>query len=543
MARVLFVDREEVIRQLVVEELEEVGHKVIAYDRSDGLIQVIEDIKPDIIVTDIRLESDDAGLGALAEIRKHYPTMPIIINTSYSSYKDDMRMIAADYYVVKSADLSELKLKIVMALQGYIMETTTDELDSDSILKPIRRELVRAINAQMTPPPHFKELPEADSLINRFQTNNYLKHVSLKVVNNVYYKIFKEFQIELSTARKIALDITLGIRKGANIDIQNESVLMRYYVDHFDILSLPRFRYEVNSIVSLMVQVFSSGLVFQVDTERNPNRIIRLIEFPPEYHQSGVSILNYFGTVLRKKYPENRAKIRIEQDGLKVTMTIDPLQGEREVIEKTLTEYGLVITGNMTPEKFTEDPLLVIELKSQLRIAKAQVETQRDLIGYQRAETGKLLEMVGQGVQGMAQPPNIIVSPVINIDVDASPSAKAEVSQQFEFSPQLSFVQDGLTDLKGLLPAGSEQETVDDLQKSLQELSAENSPEEVKKSSAMAKVGKFFTDLEKAENKIGKTIKGVKRGVEIAQNLAGHYNDIAQWCGLPQVPKPFLKSE
>ncbi len=27
------------------------------------------------------------------------------------------------------------------------------------------------------------------------------------------------------------------------------------------------------------------------------NIIIRSIEFPPEYHQAGISILNYFGTI------------------------------------------------------------------------------------------------------------------------------------------------------------------------------------------------------------------------------------------------------
>ena len=31
-----------------------------------------------------------------------------------------------------------------------------------------------------------------------------------------------------------------------------------------------------------------------------------------------------------------------------------------------------------------------------------------------------------------------------------------------------------------------------------------------------------------------------KDGVGIAQKLARHYNGIAQWCGLPVVPEPFL---
>jgi len=38
-----------------------------------------------------------------------------------------------------------------------------------------------------------------------------------------------------------------------------------------------------------------------------------------------------------------------------------------------------------------------------------------------------------------------------------------------------------------------------------------------------------------------KTVKGIKNGITIAQDIARGYNDIAQWAGLPQVPTPFLK--
>ncbi|MCP4351776.1 MAG: toll/interleukin-1 receptor domain-containing protein [Desulfobacterales bacterium] len=118
----------------------------------------------------------------------------------------------------------------------------------------------------------------------------------------------------------------------------------------------------------------------QVRKENTEKLIIRSIEFPPEYHQAGISILNYFSTVLRKKYPDVKATVQIKQEGLKVTMTIDPVEGDREIIEKALDEYGLVVTGKMPPEEYTDDRLLIVELKSQLRIAQSQVETQRELL-------------------------------------------------------------------------------------------------------------------------------------------------------------------
>jgi hypothetical protein len=52
------------------------------------------------------------------DIRREFCELPIILHTAYSAFKSDPRSIAADYYVVKSWDLSELKAKIRMALEG-----------------------------------------------------------------------------------------------------------------------------------------------------------------------------------------------------------------------------------------------------------------------------------------------------------------------------------------------------------------------------------------------------------------------------------------
>ncbi len=128
----------------------------------------------------------------------------------------------------------------------------------------------------------------------------------------------------------------------------------------------------------------------------NEDLIERFIEFPPEYHQAGISILNYFGTVLKKKYPDTKAKVKIEQDGLKVKMVIDPVDGrDHEIIEKALDEYGLVVTGKMTPEEYcNNDPLQIMELKSQLSIAQVQIDNQKQIIEYQAREIRKQDEQV-----------------------------------------------------------------------------------------------------------------------------------------------------
>ena len=119
MKKILIVDDEEVIRMLYGEELEEEGYKVVTAGSGHGLMEMIEREKPDLVILDIKMAEHD-GLDLLQEIRKSFYNIPVILCSAYSSFKGDLKSIAADYYVVKSADLSELKQKIKMALEGQV---------------------------------------------------------------------------------------------------------------------------------------------------------------------------------------------------------------------------------------------------------------------------------------------------------------------------------------------------------------------------------------------------------------------------------------
>ena len=43
--------------------------------------------------------------------------IPVILCTAYDSFQHDLKSIAADFYVVKSVDLTELKSKVEQALK------------------------------------------------------------------------------------------------------------------------------------------------------------------------------------------------------------------------------------------------------------------------------------------------------------------------------------------------------------------------------------------------------------------------------------------
>jgi len=64
--------------------------------------------------------------------------------------------------------------------------------------------------------------------------------------------------------------------------------------------------------------------------------------------------------------------------------------------------------------------------------------------------------------------------------------------------------------------------------------------EEVKKKGIAKKLRRIVEDLGNDKSTLGKTIKGMKHGVEIAQDIGKQYNKIAQWLGMPQVPGLFF---
>jgi DNA-binding response OmpR family regulator len=114
--KILVVDDEKHIRMLYQEELEEAGYAVATSDGDEPILELLDREKPQVIILDIRLGPDRSGLDLLQLIRGRDTQVPVILSTAYDSFQHDLKSIAADYYVVKSVDLGELKNKVRLAL-------------------------------------------------------------------------------------------------------------------------------------------------------------------------------------------------------------------------------------------------------------------------------------------------------------------------------------------------------------------------------------------------------------------------------------------
>lgn len=109
--RVLLVEDEKNQRLLFQQELEEEGYEVVTAGDGREALRLFEAQRPDVVVLDISMPGMD-GIETLGHVLSRDNSVPVILHTAYSSFKDNFMTWSADAYVVKSADLTELKERL-----------------------------------------------------------------------------------------------------------------------------------------------------------------------------------------------------------------------------------------------------------------------------------------------------------------------------------------------------------------------------------------------------------------------------------------------
>ncbi|MGR3311534.1 MAG: response regulator [Candidatus Brocadiales bacterium] len=111
MKIVLVVEDDKNQGLLYEQELKLEGYNVMLARNGQEAVTKVEEQIPDIIIMDITMPTMD-GIESMGKILAKHSKIPVIINTAYSSYKDNFMTWSADAYIVKSSDLNELKNKV-----------------------------------------------------------------------------------------------------------------------------------------------------------------------------------------------------------------------------------------------------------------------------------------------------------------------------------------------------------------------------------------------------------------------------------------------
>lgn len=111
MKKILIVDDEENIRELYRVELSEEGYSVELAENGNQALAKFESFRPDLVTLDVIMPGMN-GIEVLQRIREKNPSVPVLLLTAFGDFRQDFKTWASDAYIVKSADVSELKQTI-----------------------------------------------------------------------------------------------------------------------------------------------------------------------------------------------------------------------------------------------------------------------------------------------------------------------------------------------------------------------------------------------------------------------------------------------
>ncbi len=118
------MEDEESLCRLYKEELEEEGYEVVVAKNGHDAMELFEKQSPDLVTLDIIMPESpggtpqkDTGLSLLRRMKAQRPGMCIILSTAYEEFMSDFQSWASDAFIVKSADLAELKSAIARCVK------------------------------------------------------------------------------------------------------------------------------------------------------------------------------------------------------------------------------------------------------------------------------------------------------------------------------------------------------------------------------------------------------------------------------------------
>src|SRR5437879_1339081 len=134
--RVLVVDDERSMRELLAIMLKQAGHDVTLAEGGEQAVEVLKSESFDLVITDLRMRKVD-GLAVLRATKEHSPHTVVLVVTAFASTEtavEAMKLGAYDY-ITKPFKLDEIKLIIANALERKRLQD-----ENQALRTQLRRE-------------------------------------------------------------------------------------------------------------------------------------------------------------------------------------------------------------------------------------------------------------------------------------------------------------------------------------------------------------------------------------------------------------------
>ena len=143
MARILVVDDEPAIRQLIVFTLDDLGHTVLEAANGEEAIAAVNEHHPDLLLLDVMMPKVD-GWAVLRELRRTglKRNTRVVLLTAKSGENDFVNgwKLGVDEYLTKPFDPDELAIsvnEILLMSSEQIQQKRLDELEKSNLLSRI----------------------------------------------------------------------------------------------------------------------------------------------------------------------------------------------------------------------------------------------------------------------------------------------------------------------------------------------------------------------------------------------------------------------
>ena len=150
-AVILVVDDEHEHADGIAEALEKVGAKTIAVYSGRDALEIIRSEKLDVVVTDLKLDSDIDGLDILEEAKKQNSQTEVILITAYATIdtcKEAIKQGAYDY-LVKPIDIDQLRTLVEQACRRVCRSHSRGQRNGKAIKEHFEFDGVRGTNPAM----------------------------------------------------------------------------------------------------------------------------------------------------------------------------------------------------------------------------------------------------------------------------------------------------------------------------------------------------------------------------------------------------------
>ncbi|HEY2800709.1 MAG TPA: sigma-54 dependent transcriptional regulator [Chthoniobacterales bacterium] len=117
MAKIIIIDDEPAMVEVIVTLCREKGHQVFPFSSAAKAVEQLDEIEPQIVITDVKMETM-SGFDVLRHVREHNRQTLVILITAYASVDtaiEAMKM-GAHGYVPKPFKIDELQMTIQRAL-------------------------------------------------------------------------------------------------------------------------------------------------------------------------------------------------------------------------------------------------------------------------------------------------------------------------------------------------------------------------------------------------------------------------------------------